>query len=395
MDRDIPAGARPRLSLCMIVKDEQRLLPLALQSAMPWVDEVVVVDTGSTDRTPEIARRMGARVFHDPWQGDFSLHRNRCLELAGGEWILVLDADEELDQESAPLLARAMGDPEAEGYLLEVVNDLPGGAFSTRRAARLFRNLPHIRYQGRIHEQPSLSREPARLGVSILHRGYNLDPQTMARKSAQRLPMLVDWVEAEPNAFAAHLHLANHLLAEHPGREQEALDHALNAFRLVQVQDESRNLWPRVLNTALLALDRLGMPGELFRMAKACEELFPAWPDPLFAQVLGASVLENWREVCRAARRFLALQKCWRKNPQEYPYSLNMTQDKQQSVLYHWVLAAAHLGMIPEAALAYQRLESREEWAGAARAALDQLRESGLAATAARLDAEGFKQAAG
>jgi hypothetical protein len=134
----------------MIVKDEQRLLPLALQSAMPWVDEVVVVDTGSTDRTPEIARRMGARVFHDPWQGDFSLHRNRCLELACGEWILVLDADEELDQESAPLLARAMGDPEAEGYLLEVVNDLPGGAFSTRRAARLFRNLPHIRYQGRI-----------------------------------------------------------------------------------------------------------------------------------------------------------------------------------------------------------------------------------------------------
>ena len=86
----------PLVSACLIVKDEEESLARCLASLGPLVDEVVIIDTGSTDRTPEIARVCGARVFEEPWQDDFSLHRNQALEKATGRWLLVIDADEEL-----------------------------------------------------------------------------------------------------------------------------------------------------------------------------------------------------------------------------------------------------------------------------------------------------------
>src|SRR6202035_889807 len=88
--------ARPLLSAAMIVRDEESHLPACLESIRPAVDEIVIVDTGSTDRTVEIARSFGARVQVHPWQGDFSQARNIALELAGGTWILYIDADERL-----------------------------------------------------------------------------------------------------------------------------------------------------------------------------------------------------------------------------------------------------------------------------------------------------------
>jgi len=86
----------PTLSLCMIVKNEELHLARCLKSVRGLADEMILVDTGSTDRTVEVARSYGARVFHFTWQDDFSLARNHSLEAASGEWILVLDADESI-----------------------------------------------------------------------------------------------------------------------------------------------------------------------------------------------------------------------------------------------------------------------------------------------------------
>ena len=91
-----PAG----ISLCMIVKDEERFLEACLRTVVDVVDEVCVVDTGSTDRTVEIARSFGARLEHRSWRNDFAWARNEVLKLATKRWIFVLDADEELDAPS-------------------------------------------------------------------------------------------------------------------------------------------------------------------------------------------------------------------------------------------------------------------------------------------------------
>src|SRR5262249_33980822 len=95
-----PAGARPRVSLCMIVRDEEANLPACLASAADLVDEVVVVDTGSTDRTREVAARFGARVFDFPWVDDFAAARNESLRHATGDWVFWMDADDRLDEDN-------------------------------------------------------------------------------------------------------------------------------------------------------------------------------------------------------------------------------------------------------------------------------------------------------
>ncbi len=388
-------ASRPLISLCMIVRNEEKLLPRALASARPWVDEMVVVDTGSRDATVQAARELGARVSSHPWQNHFARHRNRSLELARGKWVLILDADEELDQQEAPLLRRALAETQSEGFLLRVLNHLPGGHQSTRLAPRLFRNLPHLRFQGRYPERlPREDRWP-RLPVTIIHHGYALDPLTMARKAQGRLELVNQWVSSEPDNFLAHLHLANTILAAFPGRERKALDHGLTAFQLVQESPLPREQWPQVLHTVLVALSRLGLDRELYRMAKVCHQLFPNWPDPVLALVLAAQGLERWQEVCRAARRFLALQDCWTANPWEYPYELNTTLGREKEALFHWCLAAARQGMTGEAMQVFRRLEAEPGSGRLVQSLLARLRELGLSTLADELSGDDLLSATG
>ena len=107
-DEAAAASIRPRLSLCMIVRNEEKRLPRCLASAMPWAGETIVVDTGSTDGTIALAERAGARVLHFAWRDDFAAARNHALAAATREWVLVLDADEILRVDDAVAWARAL-----------------------------------------------------------------------------------------------------------------------------------------------------------------------------------------------------------------------------------------------------------------------------------------------
>src|SRR5687768_5610008 len=115
----------PVLSICLIVRNEAGNLPRCLASVEPLGAEVVVVDTGSTDDTAALARRHGARVEHFPWRDDFAAAVNHAFDHAAGEWILRLDADEELVPETLPELRRVLADPLVLAYLvrLEEVED--------------------------------------------------------------------------------------------------------------------------------------------------------------------------------------------------------------------------------------------------------------------------------
>ena len=102
----IKPGNRPKLSLCMIVRDAAHTLRPCLMSIRDWVDEMIVVDTGSIDRTPEIAQELGAKVSHFPWIDDFSAARNESLRLASGEWLFWMDADDTIDADNGASAAR-------------------------------------------------------------------------------------------------------------------------------------------------------------------------------------------------------------------------------------------------------------------------------------------------
>ncbi len=141
-----------QLSLSMVVRDEAARLERCLTSVAGFVDEMVVVDTGSQDETVAIAERLGARVEHLPWPGDFAPARNHALQAVRGEWVLVLDGDEQLLPEAIPLLRKLMAEPEA---LLINLLRLEEGARQApySSVSRLFRRHPAIQWSGAYHAQ--------------------------------------------------------------------------------------------------------------------------------------------------------------------------------------------------------------------------------------------------
>lgn len=170
------------LSLCMIVKNEELALPSCLSSVKGVVDEMVVLDTGSSDRTPEIAREFGARVYDFKWCNDFSKARNQSLKYVQGNWVLVLDADEALVPEIIPTLKKAI---KRDRYLVInlVRQEVDAAQSPYSLVSRLFRNHPDIcfsrPYHALIDDSVSqiLSQELQwQVGylpeVAILHTGY-------------------------------------------------------------------------------------------------------------------------------------------------------------------------------------------------------------------------------
>lgn len=140
-----------QVSLCMIVRDEAELLPRCLASVQGQVDELIVLDTGSRDRTPEIAADAGAKLLHTDWADDFSAARNQAIAAATGDWILVLDADEELIPEAWAELRSQLDQPEALAFTI-LREETQAGQVPYSRLSRLFRNRPEIRFQRPYHE---------------------------------------------------------------------------------------------------------------------------------------------------------------------------------------------------------------------------------------------------
>jgi len=141
------------LSLCMIVKNEQAVLDRCLTSARDTVGEIVVVDTGSADDTVEIARDHGAIVVHHDFADlDFAAARNRSLDVATGDFALVLDADETLHPDSAGLTARLAAEGGDVGYVVNRHNRRDGERTTVDHAVRLFARRPGFRYRHRVHE---------------------------------------------------------------------------------------------------------------------------------------------------------------------------------------------------------------------------------------------------
>ncbi|PRP52880.1 glycosyltransferase [Bacillus halotolerans] len=169
---------RPKLSVCMIVKNEERHIVRCLESVQHIADEIIVVDTGSNDQTVEICRSFHAQVYHHQWTQDYSQARNISLQHAKGEWILILDADEELDVDTGSLLRSLLNDCRQSLGYVNVIN-YTGKQWDENEAfeqmqIRLIRNQRKITFKGRICEKPvgEEARGAFSLPCVIHHYGY-------------------------------------------------------------------------------------------------------------------------------------------------------------------------------------------------------------------------------
>ncbi len=196
---DIPlVVGRSKVSLCIIAKNEESNIAACLDSAAGLCHEVIILDTGSTDRTREIARDRGAKVYDFPWIDHFAAARNACLEHATGDWIFWLDADDRIDEDNREKLRRLFASLPAGNVAYSMkCRCLPDPLTRTATTVdhiRLFRNHPRIRWRYRVHEQilgavRESGGEVLWADVVIQHTGYT-DTALRRHKLARDLRLL-------------------------------------------------------------------------------------------------------------------------------------------------------------------------------------------------------------
>jgi GT2 family glycosyltransferase/tetratricopeptide (TPR) repeat protein/2-polyprenyl-3-methyl-5-hydroxy-6-metoxy-1,4-benzoquinol methylase len=191
------------LSMCMIARNNTKTLRAALESIRPHVDDMVVVDTGSTDDTPEIARSLGARVFQFPWCDSFAAARNESLRHAWGRWIFWMDSDDTIDEKNGrqlrELARRTPANSPIMGYVVSVhcpsTNPADPEGFTRVTHIKLIRNLPQLQFDHRIHEQilPSIEKSGGKVeqtNLFVVHSGYDTSPEGQKRKIERDLRLL-------------------------------------------------------------------------------------------------------------------------------------------------------------------------------------------------------------
>ncbi|MBI5849282.1 MAG: glycosyltransferase [Nitrospirae bacterium] len=235
------------LSVCMIVKNEERHLARCLMSVLAVADEIIIVDTGSTDRTREIARAFGARVTEFPWTGDFSEARNASLELASGAWIFVLDGDETISAQDYERLRSITRNKTSKSVAFNIVTrnyvrsfsllgwnankgeypleEIGTGWFPSGKT-RLFSNDRSVRFSGHVHELVEQSIIAAGIEIRqcdiVVHHFGKLDSSKAISKGESYYLLGMRKLEENPNDIKSLFELANQ--AQELEKYQEAME---------------------------------------------------------------------------------------------------------------------------------------------------------------------------
>jgi len=293
---------RKTVSLCVIARDEEATIGMAIKSVLALVDEVIVVDSGSRDNTRIIAEGYGARVIDVPWVDDFSAVRNTALSEAACDWVLVLDADEYLQPVRPVDFQRLLHDPSVAGYRLRVISADVAEADSAENRVRLFRNTPEIRYQYPINERimPALGEWAVTCGMQVIEADLAImhepsDHAGRARKRERNQRILRKAVVAYPEepyfpyqlGVEALSILDGEVLPAAGTRSALALLHtAWHKARSFDPERQVKLPWLADLGaritSALLALDRLEDAGQVVDQVK---EIFPDHPQVLLQSV--------------------------------------------------------------------------------------------------------------
>jgi GT2 family glycosyltransferase/glycosyltransferase involved in cell wall biosynthesis/Tfp pilus assembly protein PilF len=269
--------AAPRLTVCLITKNEEQFIGQCLKSVRDIAHQIIVVDTGSADRTVEIAREHNAEVHFLAWNDDFSEARNEALKYATGDWVLSLDADEELLPHHRETILQEIRAAGVLGYRLPIINkgrEEEGCGY----VPRLFCNAPGLFFVGRIHEQIFTSLDVRarewgldnRLGRSaLLHHGYTQEIVASRHKKSRNLRLLQQAVQEMPNELSLVMNLGLELVRS--GQLDAGLDQYREAVRLMsempaqQIVPEFREVLLTDMTKHLLTARRFQEVVELWR----------------------------------------------------------------------------------------------------------------------------------
>ncbi len=209
-----------KISLCMIVKNEEKYIAQCLKSAALLVDEIIIVDTGSTDNTLEIASEFQPKIFRHPWENDFGKARNHSLAQATGDWVLVLDADESLYMEDIQKLKDILKQTKANGVSLKFHNFIDEGSeenYNTHMGVRIFKNHC-FHYQGAIHEQLMPINNTVAINIEttdvrVRHFGY-LKSNSGKKKRERNIPIIQRLLDENPQDSFQLFNMGNEYMSD-------------------------------------------------------------------------------------------------------------------------------------------------------------------------------------
>lgn len=298
-----------KISQAMIVKNEEKNIEKALSWGKGIVSEQIVVDTGSTDRTVEIAEKMGAKVVHFPWQDDFALAKNFAISQCKYPWIALLDADEYFDEEDAKklpnLLKKVDKDSRFGGILTAWLHlNQEGKVGDGGSIVRLFRNRRDIRYRRAIHEQLEYENGESFLvcdctdSLSIFHTGYMDLENTEKMRSDRNLRLIEKELSKNPEDFEMMVYLGNEFLLRAKWREAKAQYEKFLSY-LPEKYSKYRSLIALAMVNRLHTLEELekeegkDYSAEAFSVTEEAKKLLPEDGD--FAFTLGKYLFEKER----------------------------------------------------------------------------------------------------
>ena len=288
----------PSLAAALIVRNETRCIVRCLESVRPWVDKIVVLDTGSTDETPALSHQAGAQVHHLPWPDDFAKARNHVLDLADADWNLILDADEWIESGGEALREWIKGPPRLGR--VAVHSSFDQGGVEQEDVSWITRLLPRgVRFAGRVHEQAVSPLPREVLNLHLGHDGYR-DAQLDTKRDRNRPLLLAELSERPEDPY-----LLYQLGKDAEGRDEwtEAADLYARAEARTQPGDTWRH---DLLVRRLHALGQAGEIDEALGLAGEQLEQLPHSPDLFF--VTGNLLLDRaLRDPAQAVGHWLPL----------------------------------------------------------------------------------------
>lgn len=270
------------ISLCIIAKNEADLIGQCIKSALPYVDQIVVVDTGSSDSTVQIAEKLGAEVWEFPWNNDFSAARNFSLEKARSDWILFMDCDEEIDQSTDQIILEAVKSDYYHAYYINIKNILADNNQVAFYSIRLFRNLPQYRFRGKIHEQIANSivencgeEKIGRINFTLLHHGYNPEKVNIKAKIMRNINLLEEEQDNPENINGFYYYnLGIEFIRQ--GKFQDALEKFIESLKLTK---NTAGYAPSLVNKLIVCLIELKRFRDALDQLAFFQTVYPDYSD--------------------------------------------------------------------------------------------------------------------
>lgn len=302
------------VSVCMIVKDEEEMLPGCLAAVAPHVHQVVVVDTGSSDRTKEIAAEHGALVVDFAWNGSFSDARNESLRHATGDWILWLDADEHIVEGDAKLLDELARRTWIEGFQVietHFTGDAALGGQASHTPMRLFQHRPEYSWRGTVHEQllwafPTwLPERFQQSSIRMDHYGYLASVVDSRGKHERNLSLLLEQVEHDRSTFTCFNIATEYGAIGDWSQANVWSEEALVLARESGAWHDSQ-FAPLMVQRAISARRGVGDFAGAIQLADEGLQSWPAYTDLIFEQATTHATTGDWPAAAERARAAMA-----------------------------------------------------------------------------------------